>query len=66
MKILYQRRLVLVQLIRTAQRYWLAITDPEMSVSILTDALPLYWLRGVMHGTKPWRSKRWRDDVYYF
>ena len=52
MKILYQRRLVLVQLIRTAQRYWVVITDPEMSVRILTDALPLYWLRGIMTPNK--------------
>ena len=48
MKILYQRRLVLVQLIRTAQRYWVVIKDPDMSVRILTDALPLYWLRDIM------------------
>ena len=48
MKVLYQRRLVLVQLIRITQRYWVVITDPEMSVSILTDALPLYWLHRIV------------------
>ena len=31
-----------------AQRYWVVIMDPEMSVNILTEALPLYWLHSIV------------------